>query len=94
MTILLLALMILLGVTSLTRIRRRVSSRLWKRVQWLAYPFILLIYAHVLSYLLPSALGGGGQALQSVAFYTAAILVYVILRLRLWVVSSKYVSKI
>jgi DMSO/TMAO reductase YedYZ heme-binding membrane subunit len=83
LSILLLALMILLGVTSFAFVRRHLRPQTWRRIQWLAYPFILLTYIHVLSYLLPAALGGGEQALRSVVFYAVLIIIYAVLRIRL-----------
>jgi DMSO/TMAO reductase YedYZ heme-binding membrane subunit len=80
LSLLLTAMMALLGLTSFKALRKRIGSRTWKRIQWLAYPFFLLTWAHILLYLLPSALQGGQAAQQSVAVYSAAFLIYVIAR--------------
>jgi len=50
-------------------------------VQRLAYPFFLLVYAHLLLMLAPSALHGGIAATASVAVYSAVFAAYIVLRL-------------
>ena len=73
-------LLIVLGVTSFGSVKVRMSKQAWVKVQKWAYVFFSLTYAHVLAMLLPSALGGGTAAVQSVAAYTVVFGVYAVLR--------------
>ncbi|MCL1798812.1 MAG: hypothetical protein FWG23_03640 [Eggerthellaceae bacterium] len=73
-------LLVVLGATSFNAIKRRMSAVAWKRVQWFAYPFFLLIYVHSMLFLLPPALNGSGTALFSVAVYTAVFAGYLVAR--------------
>ena len=75
------ALLLVLGVTSFNFVKKRMRKESWKRVQMLAYPFFLLVYAHLLLMLLPAALKGGLAAQASVAVYSAVFVGYVSLRL-------------
>ena len=81
LAILLVALLVVLGVTSLYSIKRRMNLVNWKKVQWFAYPFFLLIYVHILLFLLPSALLGSSNAVFSVIVYTVIYLAYLTLRI-------------
>ena len=76
-------LLILLGVTSLRFIKQRMSGQTWKRIQWLAYPFFVLIWVHVLLYLLPAALTGASTPLIAVIVYSVIFTSYLVLRLTL-----------
>jgi DMSO/TMAO reductase YedYZ heme-binding membrane subunit len=80
-TLVLLALMIPLFVTSFPKVRRKMNARKWKRLQRLAYPFYLLIYVHVLTLFIPRWNLGGNYVIGILA-YTAIYAVYVPLRLR------------
>lgn len=79
--VVLLALLLVLGVTSFNAVKKRMRTETWKRVQKLAYPFFLLVYAHLLLMLAPSALHGGIAATTSVAVYSVVFAAYVVLRL-------------
>lgn len=79
--VVLLALLVVLGVTSFNAVKRRMRTESWKKVQKLAYPFFLLVYVHLLLMLAPSALHGGIAATASVAVYSAVFAAYVVLRL-------------
>ena len=76
-------LLLLLGVTSFKFIKHRMSGQAWKRVQWLAYPFFLLIWIHVLLYLLPAALTGSTTPLIAVVIYSVIFTSYLMLRITL-----------
>lgn len=78
----LLFLLALLGITSAARVKRSMKAALWKRIQKLAYVFFGLIYVHLLSILLPSALAGGQVAQVSIGIYTVLMAFYLFLRLR------------
>ena len=79
--VVLLALLLVLGVTSFNAVKKRMRTETWKRVQKLAYPFFLLVYVHLLLMLAPSALHGGIAATTSVAVYSVVFAAYVVLRL-------------
>lgn len=78
----LLALVTLLGVTSLGFAKHRMHARTWKNVQRLAYPFFALAYVHLMLMLAPAALRGGEQAVASVLIYSFVFAAYAVLRLR------------
>ncbi|MEC4271922.1 hypothetical protein VJ923_01945 [Adlercreutzia sp. R25] len=77
----LLVLILVLGVTSLHAVKRRMKSDTWTCVQRWAYPFFALAYVHVALMLAPSALGGGASAQESLAVYTAVFGVYAVARI-------------
>ncbi len=73
-------LLVLLGVTSVQRIKRTMSPAKWKRVQRLAYPFFALACVHALLMLMPSALGGGAAAAEGAWAYSVLLVAYAVLR--------------
>lgn len=78
----LLVLLVILTVTSFRAVKKRMDAGSWRRVQWFAYPFFLLIYVHLVLVLLQPALAGATQAVLSIGIYSALFLAYVVLRLR------------
>lgn len=76
LAVVLLALLIVLGVTSFAFVKRQMSTASWKKVQKLAYPFFALVYVHLLLMLLPSALHGGLAAQAAVAVYSVVFIGY------------------
>ncbi len=82
-------LMAVLGVTSCSGVKARMSAQAWTRVQKWSYVFFGLTYVHVLAMLLPSALSGGAAAVQSVAVYSAVFGVYAVLRIVRAVLDAK-----
>jgi DMSO/TMAO reductase YedYZ heme-binding membrane subunit len=81
-SLVLLLLLTMLTVTSFNVVRRQMRADVLKRVQRLAYVFFLLIYAHLIGFLLPSALQGASVALTSISIYSLVFLSYGVLRLR------------
>ena len=79
--IVLLALLVLLGITSFNFVKKRLNIKTWKRIQLLAYPFFILIYIHLLLLLLPAALRGGTTAIISVLVYSITFMGYMVARL-------------
>jgi DMSO/TMAO reductase YedYZ heme-binding membrane subunit len=79
-SLVLLVLLILLGVTSFSFLKKRLKAKTWKRIQLLAYPFFILTYIHMLLFLLPAALQGGLAAQTSVICYSVIFAVYIIAR--------------
>lgn len=76
----LVALLMVLGVTSLVAVKKALGTSRWKAIQLLAYPFFGLVFLHVLLMLLPSAATGGLAAQQSVAVYGVVLGIYAVLR--------------
>lgn len=76
LAVVLLALLIVLGVTSFAFVKKGMHTETWKKVQKLAYPFFALVYVHLLLMLLPSALHGGAAAQASVAVYSIVFIGY------------------
>lgn len=74
------ALLIVLGVTSLRAVKRRMETRSWKRLQRLAYAFFGLVYLHLMLMLVPSALVSNLEAQVSIAAYTAVFGTYAVCR--------------
>lgn len=73
-------LLAVLTVTSFRAVRRAMNAKTWKRVQWFAYPFFVLIGVHVALVLGASASNFGQQAFMSVLAYSSITVVYVIAR--------------
>ena len=71
-----------LFLTSFKAVRSRMSAHAWKRVQWLAYPFFLLAFAHVFLFIAPSSLQGGVGAVGNVFAYALVLAAYAALRMR------------
>lgn len=80
LAVLLVALLLVLGITSFNVVKHRMNAAQWKRIQQLAYPFFLLTYAHILLFLLPSALSGAATAQLSAIVYTIVFVTYAALR--------------
>ncbi len=79
-SILMIAVMIPLFVTSFMKIRRRMDAKKWKKLQRGAYVFYGLIYLHILLLMLPKAMRGDGKYALSVAVYSAVFLGYFAMR--------------
>ena len=77
-TIILLAMMIPLFITSFKSVRRKMSGKSWKKLQRLAYPFFLLIYVHVMVLYTDDV----KKNLAGIVIYTLIFGSYVVLRLR------------
>lgn len=77
-TIVLLALMIPLFVTSFKCVRKKMKAKNWKKLQRLAYPFFFLIYVHVIVLFSDDVKSN----IVNIVIYTAIYLSYAVLRLR------------
>lgn len=73
-------LLVLLGVTSVQRVKRAMGSVKWRRIQRLAYLFFVLACVHALLMLMPSALGGGATAVEGALAYGVLLVAYLVLR--------------
>lgn len=79
--LMLLALLLVLGITSFRFVRRSMGGRKWIKLQKLAYVFYALIYLHAACLLLPPALHGGVNAQVSIGIYTVVFGVYAVARI-------------
>ncbi len=86
------ALLVLLAVTSFKVVKRHMSARVWKNIQRLAYPFFVLIYAHVLLIMLRPAMAGAPNAQVSLVVYGAIVVAYVVLRVARWRASKAHAT--
>lgn len=77
---LLLALVVVLGVTSFQFVKHCMKSNTWKRLQRFSYLFFALVYAHLIMMLGPSALLGRPSAVESAVVYTVLFGLYAVLR--------------
>lgn len=82
LAVLLVILLLALGATSFNVFKHRLGKTTWKRIQWLAYPFFLLTYIHILLFLVPPALNGSETAALSVVVYSIVFIAYGVLRAR------------
>ncbi len=89
LAIVLFALMIVLGVTSLKAVKHRMHANVWKAIQRSAYVFFALIYVHELLVLYPSAVKGTGEALATCVVGGVVFVLYFVLRFVRYVVDRK-----
>ena len=78
LSIILVVLLAVLGVTSFRSVKRHMKNRAWKAVQWWAYPFYAITYVHLMLILMPAAMRGGLQAIESVIGYSIVFGIYII----------------
>lgn len=71
--------LIVLGLTSFNFIRKRMNKKLWKRIQWFAYPFFIMIYIHLMLLLAPIA-SPGDKSFYSAVIYTVIFGAYLMAR--------------
>ena len=73
-------LLIVLTVTSFKVVKKAMDPKVWKKIQMLAYPFFVLIYAHILLIMFRSAMRGAEGAIMSLVLYGIITVVYITLR--------------
>ena len=76
----LLALLLVLGVTSFSFVKRRMRADSWKRLQRFAYLFFGLVYVHLMVMLAPAALQGGAASRESIVVYSVVFIGYGVAR--------------
>lgn len=79
-SLVLFALVLVLGVTSFDFVKKSMSAATWKKIQRWAYLFYALAYAHLVLILLPAAMSGGGNAIENCISYTVVFGVYAVAR--------------
>lgn len=75
------ALLIVLGGTSLKSVKRHMNAATWKNIQRSSYVFFGLIYVHALLVLYPSAVKGAGEALFTCVAGGVVFALYYVLRI-------------
>jgi DMSO/TMAO reductase YedYZ heme-binding membrane subunit len=76
------ALLVVLAVTSFTAVHQMMRQERWKRVQMLAYPFFVLLYAHLVLVHGKALLLDSPSAVVNLSIYTALFGVYVVFSIR------------
>lgn len=77
----LLALLVVLGATSIKALKSCMNASTWKAIQRSSYVFFALIYVHELLILIPSAAKGQGEALATLTVSGMVFVAYFVLRL-------------
>lgn len=78
----LLALLLILGITSFAFVKKHMSTRAWAKLQKASYAFFCLIFVHLMLMIAPSALAGSETNIVSLFAYTAVFASYAFLRIR------------
>ena len=87
-SLILIAIMLPLMITSFPSVRRKMDAKSWKKLQKTAYLFYGLIYAHVMLIMVPYALKGKTTYIFNIVIYTIVFLTYAVMR-----VSKAYAKK-
>lgn len=86
-SIILIAIMVPLLITSFPSVRKCIKPKSWKALQRFAYLFYGLIYVHVMLIMLPVAFSGDTNYIINVAAYSVVFITYAVMRI------SKFVRK-
>lgn len=81
-SLILLVLLIVLGVTSFKFVKRHMSAKAWKSVQRWSYLFYALVYVHLMLMLAPTIATGAPRAVITGTVYSVIFVGYAILRVR------------
>lgn len=87
-SLIMIAIMLPLFITSFICVRKKMQPKRWKRLQRLAYIFYALMFIHVLLLNTTGAREGKWTAILNVALYALLFLVYASLRLCRWAQKS------
>lgn len=87
-SLILIAIMVPLMITSFPSIRKKMGAKKWKKLQKSAYIFYALIYAHVMLIMVPVAKKGVSSYVLNVLVYSIVFLTYGAMRIR-----KEYVKK-
>lgn len=87
-SLILIAIMVPLMITSFPSIRKKMGAKKWKKLQKSAYIFYALIYAHVMLIMVPVAKKGVSSYVLNVLVYSIVFLTYGAMRVR-----KEYVKK-
>ena len=80
-SIVLIAIMVPLLVTSFRPVRKLMKPKMWKNLQRFAYLFYALIYVHVMLIMVPVALSGDTTYIINVLVYSVVFITYAVMRI-------------
>ena len=80
-SVVLMAIMFPLMITSFPSIRKKMKYKTWKKIQRFAYLFYGLIYVHVMLIMLPVATTGNSQYILNVLIYSLVFITYAVMRI-------------
>lgn len=83
-SLILIAMMIPLGITSFKFVRKKMKAKSWKKLQRMAYPFFILIYVHLM--VIYSMMWR--DKIFDIAVYSIVFIGYIILRLRKYFITK------
>ena len=89
LAVVLLFLLGVLAVTSIKALSVRMDARTWKRIQRLVYPFFLLVFVHLLGYMLVPLRAGATDLLVGFGFYVVIFAAYLVLRTRRFILDRR-----
>ena len=81
-SLVLIAIMIPLFITSFPSVRKSMKPKSWKKLQRLAYLFYGLVYAHVMVLMVPIAINGVKIYIINVLAYSVVFITYAVMRIR------------
>ena len=91
-SLILIAIMLPLMITSFPNVRKKMKYKSWKNLQRFAYAFYGLTYLHILLVMMPMARTGNAKYLINVLVYSIIYLTYAALRINK-ALSKKYKNK-
>lgn len=77
----LLALVVVLGITSFRFVKRHMTAQTWRKIQRFAYLFYALVFVHLMLMLAPAASAGNADTVVTVVVYCVVFVAYTILRI-------------
>lgn len=80
-SVILIAIMLPLMITSFPSIRKKMKYKTWKKIQRFAYVFYGLIYTHVMLIMVPVALTGNINYILNISIYSLVFLIYAVMRI-------------
>lgn len=93
-SLLMLVIMIPLAIMSFPKVRKKMKPKLWKRLQRFAYVFYALIYTHVFLLTYSNAQARRGDYAFSLILYTIVFGVYLVMRVRKYLLKKNANIKI
>ncbi len=93
LSLIMLIIMLPLTILSIKSLRKKLSAKLWKRIQRAAYLFYAMIYVHVIILFLPSAKLGRLEYQISVVAYSIVFITYAVCRVYKAVTKKKTANK-
>ncbi len=93
LSLIMLVIMLPLTILSIKAVRKKLSAKLWKRIQRAAYLFYAMIYIHVMILFLPSAKLGRLEYQISVVAYSIVFITYAVCRVYKAVTKKKTANK-